>query len=74
MRTDDWTTYYSVKLNVWFRRDGRQWLVRCPALDVITQAETQRQALESLREAVELWFESCIERRVLGEALGELGF
>ena len=33
-----------------------------------------KRARESLREAVELWFESCIERNALGEALTELGF
>ena len=33
-----------------------------------------KRARESLREAVELWFESCIERNMLGEALKELGF
>lgn len=33
-----------------------------------------KQARESLREAVELWFESCIERNALGKALEELGF
>jgi predicted RNase H-like HicB family nuclease len=40
----------------------------------MTQAETERQAMESLREAVELWFESCISRNVLDEALVEAGF
>ena len=65
---------YSVKLQPWFRRDGRQWLVWCPAIDVMTQASTKKRALESLREAVELWFESCIDRGVLDAALKELGF
>lgn len=65
---------YSVKLQAWFRRDGRQWLVWCPAIDVMTQARTKKQALESLREAVALWFESCIERGVLAAALKEVGF
>ncbi len=65
---------YNVRLQAWFRRDGREWFAWCPAVDVMTQARTMKQARESLREAVELWFESCIERDALGKALQELGF
>ena len=63
---------YDVKLPAWFHRDGRQWLAWCPDIDVMTQASSRKQALESLREAVELWFESCIERGVLDAALREV--
>ena len=65
---------YNVRLDAWFRRDERDWLVWCPAIDVMTQARTKKGALESLREAVELWFESSIERGVLDQALEEVGF
>lgn len=69
------TTYeIRVRLHTLHRRDGRQWLIWCPAIDVMTQARTKKLARESLRDAVELWFESCIERGVLNEALKELGF
>ncbi len=64
---------YEVKLRVWFRRDGREWIAWAPAIDVITQARTKKQAFLGLREAIELWFESCIARGTLSEALGELG-
>jgi hypothetical protein len=40
----------------------------------MTQAETEQRAIDSLREAVELWFESCISRNVLDDALIEAGF
>ncbi len=40
----------------------------------MTQAGTMKKAQESLREAVELWFELCIERNALDEALQESGF
>jgi len=40
----------------------------------MTQAETKEAAFESLKEAVGLWFESCVERGVLDEALAEVGF
>ncbi len=39
---------------------------------VMTQASSRKQALQSLREAVELWFESCIDRGVLDAALREV--
>ena len=64
----------ATKGRAWFRRDGQQWVVWCPAIDVMTQAGTKEAALESLSEAVELWFESCIERGVLDAALKEVGF
>jgi hypothetical protein len=40
----------------------------------MTQAENKEAAFRSLKEAVELWFESCVERGVLEEALAEVGF
>lgn len=65
---------YGVKLDAWLRRDGREWLAWCPSIDVVTQARTKKKVLESLREAVQLWFESCLERNVLDAALKEAGF
>ena len=65
---------YSVRLEAWFRRDGRDWLAWCPAIDVVAQDRTKKSSQESLREAVEAWFESCIDRGVLAEALMEAGF
>ena len=65
---------YAVKLRTELRRDGTAWLASCPAIDVVTQAGAKKQALANLAEAVELWFESCIARGVLEEALAEVGF
>lgn len=64
----------SVRLECALSHQGQEWIALCLPLDVMTQAETKEKALESLREAVELWFESCIERGVLDEALTEAGF
>lgn len=64
----------SVRLEAAFKREGGSWLAWCLPLDVMTQAETKKAAFESLKEAVGLWFESCIERGVLDEALTEAGF
>jgi predicted RNase H-like HicB family nuclease len=65
---------YAIKLEFKLRRDGRDWLAWCPAIDVMTQAKTRKAAVASLREAIELWVESCIERKVLDKALEEAGF
>ena len=65
---------YSVKRKARINRDGADWIASCPSLEVCTQARTKRGALVSLCAAVELWFESCIERGLLAGALEELGF
>ena len=64
----------SIKLEAATWREGNLWLAWCLPIDVMTQAETKQAALKSLKEAVELWFESCIDRNVLEEALLEVGF
>jgi len=67
-------TGYSVRLQTWYRRDGRDWIAWAPAIQVMSQERTKKGALENLREAVEGWFESCIERGILDQALREVGF
>ena len=67
-------TGYAVKLSLQIRRDDRDWVAWCPVIDVATQARTKRRALGGSIEAVELWFESCISRDVLDQALQESGF
>lgn len=64
----------SVRLESAVSHQGQDWIAVCLPLVVMTQAETKEKALKSLKEAVELWFESCIERGVLDEALTEAGF
>lgn len=57
------------------RRDApRRWIAGCPALDVYSQGTSEEDAARSLVEAVTAWFESCLERNTLEEALLELGF
>ena len=63
-----------IKLSVESNSDGRVWIAQCPSIDVASQAGTKRAALKSLREGIELWFESCISRNVLREALAASGF
>lgn len=63
-----------IKLEAATRQQGDVWLAWCLPLDVMTQAKTKQRALESLKEAVQVWFESCISRNVLEKALLETGF
>lgn len=52
-----------------------RWVVAaCPALDIISQGATEREAKANLTEALHLFFESCIERGTLFEVLKDCGF
>jgi len=64
----------TVRLGCFCRDDDGFWVAGCPSLDVYSQGTSEEDARRSLREALELWFESCIERGVLHQALQELGF
>jgi predicted RNase H-like HicB family nuclease len=64
----------NVRLKADLRPDGDQWVAWCRPLDIVTQADSKDAALGSLEEAVQLWFESCLERGVLEDALAEVGF
>ncbi len=74
MMNDAEIIIYKVRLGVWVRRDGRAWLAWCPSIDVTTQEKTKKGVFKALGEAVQLWFEFCIERGVLDKALKEAGF
>ena len=60
-------------LPVEVKKKGRFHISSCPLLDVYSQGESERKAIENLREALKLFFISCIERKVLGEVLLERG-
>jgi predicted RNase H-like HicB family nuclease len=63
-----------VKLRAFVRKDTEdRWVSVCPRLGVASQAATADEAKDALREVVELWFESCVERGVLDQAMRELG-
>jgi len=68
------TVSLTVRLEARLHETGQVWVAACPALDVVTQAESRPAAADGLREAVEAWFESCIERGTLEAALREVGF
>lgn len=64
----------SVNLQVDLRLDVDTWVGVCPSLDLASQGESEQLALKAITEAVEVWFESCLERGVLAQALEESGF
>ena len=63
-----------VRLEIALREENDQWIAWCLPLDILTQDHTKKAAKASLRRAIKLWFESCIKRGVLEQALQECGF
>lgn len=69
------TIALDVKLQAFVRRDTtRRWVATCPMVGVVSQGKSGDDAKRCLQEAVELWFESCVERGVLDQALREANF
>jgi len=62
------TAYLSGKLF----KEGRKWVSYCPSLDLATCGATKAEAMENTKEAIQLFFESCLERGTLKDALKEL--
>lgn len=50
---------YSLSAAIW--REGRQYVAKCPELGVASCGDTLEHALESLKEAVELYLENAAE-------------
>lgn len=46
----------------------------CPPLDVFSQGDTEEAAKENIIEALQLFFETCIEMGTLESVLKECGF
>jgi predicted RNase H-like HicB family nuclease len=64
-----------VHLQAFVRRDTpRRWVATCPLIGVVSQGRSADDAKRCLHEAIELWFESCVERGVLDQALREANF
>ena len=69
----------SIELDVQLRAFARQekrnrWIAICPKLDVVTQGSSAEDAKRQLDDAVRAWFEVCIDRGMLDQALRERGF
>lgn len=46
----------------------------CPALDIVSQGETVREARANIKEAIELLLETCFARGTLAKRLAKSGF
>ena len=65
----------TVRLLAFVRRvTPRLWVATCPKIDVVSQGKSAKDAKRCLDEAVQLWFEDCLERGTLDDALRECGF
>jgi len=58
-------TRYQLTATIW--REGDQYVSRCPELGVASAGDTAEEALEALREAVELYLENARELGMLGD-------
>jgi predicted RNase H-like HicB family nuclease len=56
------------------KKRGNIFVSFCPLLDVYSQGNTRAEALENLKEALRLFFESCFDRGTLEQVLRESGF
>jgi predicted RNase H-like HicB family nuclease len=64
-----------VELRAFVRRDTEDRCIAvCPSIGVASQGTSTDDAKRCLDEAVQLWFESCIERGTLERALQESNF
>ena len=61
-------------MEVTFKPSGKYWIGSCPSLNVSTQGESFEQAKENLKEALILFFESCLSRGTLEEVLRRAGY
>jgi len=69
------TITLDVELRAFVRRDTEErWIAVCPSIGVASQGDSSADAKRCLDEAVQLWFESCIERGTLERALQESNF
>src|SRR5262245_48703204 len=69
------TIKLDIRLRAFVRREtGKRWIAVCPKIDVVTQGTSEDDAKRCLDEAIQLWFEDCIERGTLEQALRECGF
>ena len=63
----------TITLRANLHRERNQWIGWCPDLDVTSQGVSRPDAERNLREAVELFLETCQEMGTLEEVLREAG-
>jgi predicted RNase H-like HicB family nuclease len=58
-------SHYQLTATIW--REGDQYVSKCPELGVASAGDTAEEALDALREAVELYLENARELGLLHE-------
>ena len=56
------------------KKKGKLFIAKCPLLDVYSQGDSKKEALEHLTEALQLFVESCFERGTLDQVMKKCGF
>ena len=59
-------------VTLWMEDD--QFVISTPSLHLATQGDTEAEAFKNLQEAIELFFETALERNVLNDLLLDLGW
>ena len=54
--------------------ENGSWIASCPELELMTQGNTYEEAEFNLKDALMLFFESCIRRGTLDQVLKEAGY
>ena len=57
--------HYQLTATIW--REGEQYVSKCPELGVASSGDTAEEAMEALREAVELYLENARELGLLDD-------
>ena len=65
---------FRVSMPFEIEQDGDAYVSSCPPLDVFSQGDTEKEAMENLVEAINLFLESCIRRQTLEKVLSDRGF
>ncbi len=65
---------FNVKLPATIRREGDWFVSACPVLDIASQGKSEREALNNLVEAAQVFLLSCYERGTLDQVLKDCGF
>ena len=54
--------------------ESDKWVAYCRMLDLSSCGNTSKEAMDNIREAISFFFDSCIKRNTLHQALKELGW
>lgn len=65
---------FHAKLPVVVKKKKDWYVSFCPVLDVFSQGETKKKAIENIKEALRLFLISCYKRGSLDQVLKDCGF